>query len=32
MSRNLGKFRFIVYANLIILYLLIFNLYWYRGT
>lgn len=32
MSRNLGKFRFIVYANLIILYLLIFNLFWYRGT
>jgi len=32
MSRNLGKFRFIIYANLIMLYLLIINLFWYRGT
>lgn len=32
MCRNLGKFRFIVYANLIVLYLLIINLFWYRGT
>ena len=32
MCRNLGKFRFIVYANLIVLYLLIINLFWYRVT
>jgi len=32
MVRNLGRFRFILYANLIILYLLIINLFWYRGT
>jgi len=32
MVRDLGKFRFILYANLIILYLLIINLFWYRGT
>ncbi|MFQ6043244.1 MAG: hypothetical protein ACE5PV_20525 [Candidatus Poribacteria bacterium] len=32
MCRNLGKFRFIVYANLIVLYLFIINLFWYRGT
>jgi len=32
MSRNLGKFRFILYANLVILYLLVINLFWYRGT
>jgi len=32
MCRNLGKFRFIVYANLIVLYSFILNLFWYRGT
>lgn len=32
MCRNLGKFRFIVYANLIVLYSFIINLFWYRGT
>ncbi|MFC1714717.1 ArnT family glycosyltransferase [Candidatus Poribacteria bacterium] len=32
MSRNLGKFRFILYANLIVLYMLIARLFWYRGT
>ncbi|MBM3212572.1 glycosyltransferase family 39 protein [Candidatus Poribacteria bacterium] len=32
MCRNLGKFRFIVYINLIILYILIMKLFWYRGT
>jgi hypothetical protein len=32
MCKNLGKFRFVVYANLIILYLFIINLFWYRGT
>ena len=32
MSRNLGRFRYVLYASLIILYLLIVNLFWYRGT
>jgi len=32
MCRNLGKFRFIVHANLIVLYLFIISLFWYRGT
>ena len=32
MCRNLGKFRFVVYANLIVLYSFIINLFWYRGT
>jgi 4-amino-4-deoxy-L-arabinose transferase-like glycosyltransferase len=32
MSRKLGKFRFIIYVNLIIMYILIINLFWYRGT
>ena len=32
MSRNLGKFRFIIYLNLIVLYIFIANLFWYRGT
>jgi len=32
MCRNLGKFRFIVYANLFVLYWFIINLFWYRGT
>jgi len=32
MSRNIRKFNFIIYVNLIILYLLIANLFWYRGT
>jgi hypothetical protein len=32
MSRNLGRFRFIVYANLIVLYLFVIKLFWYRGT
>lgn len=32
MCQNLGRFRYLVYCNLIILYLLIVNLFWYRGT
>jgi len=32
MSRNVGRFRFVIYANLVVLYLLIVNLFWYRGT
>ena len=32
MSRNLGRFRYILYANLVILYLLIVRLFWYSGT
>ncbi len=32
MSRNLGRFKFVLYANLVALYLLIINLFWYRGT
>ena len=32
MCKNIGKFRFIIYINLIVLYLLIINLFWYRGT
>ena len=32
MSRNLGKFRFILYANLVVLYIFIVNSFWYRGT
>ena len=32
MVQNLGRFRYVVYANLAVLYLLIVNLFWYRGT
>jgi len=32
MSRNLGKFRFVIYINLVALYVFIINLFWYRGT
>jgi len=30
--QNLGRFRYFVYCNLIVLYILIANLFWYRGT
>ncbi len=32
MSKNLGKFKFIPCLNLIVLYIFIINLFWYRGT
>lgn len=32
MCQNIGRFRYIVYCNLLVLYLLIVNLFWYQGT
>lgn len=32
MCENLGRLRFLVYINLIVLYGVIINLFWYRGT
>lgn len=32
MCQNLGRWRYIVYFNLVVLYMLIVDLFWYRGT
>jgi len=32
MCQNLGKWKYIVYCNLAVLYILIIDLFWYRGT